>query len=119
MNGAGRPTSDLIRSRPASRGTTGERVSSSAAEEEKKKKPDEPVPVPTPPTPGDPTGGTDGAGDGDSGGTERSSAAGLRVRDVVPATGAAGLESGVAKGEKLCAEVGRPTTGAVSAVPVL
>jgi hypothetical protein len=111
MKGAGRPTSDMIRSRPVSRGTTGVSVSSSPAEEEKKK-PDEPVPVPVPPSPGDATRGAVGAGE--SGGTGRGSEAGLRVPSASPATeGAVGLENGVARVDEARPAVRRSMIGAV------
>src|ERR1700754_781083 len=83
MNGAGRPTSDMIRSRPVSRGTTGVSISRSVPAGEKKK-PEEPAPVPAPPSAGAPS----GAGEtGDSGGAERSSEAAMRVGAVVPSSG--------------------------------
>src|ERR1700761_3765369 len=87
MKGAGRPTSDMIRSRPVSRGTTRVSISSRAAAAKKKKKPEEPAPAPVPPSPGAPTNGA--VGIGDSGDAGRALEAGVRVRTVVEASGEA------------------------------
>jgi hypothetical protein len=84
MKGAARPTSDMIRSRPVSRGTGGVSISRGAPDGEKKK-PEEPAPLPVPPSAGDPVIG--GTGAGDAGGAAGPSDAGVRVRAVIPVSG--------------------------------